>query len=150
MKDSPEALFRIPGGYGVGRAAQPLEQSADAAGGSVLVADDDPDVRTMVRMLLELDGHSVIEAKDGASAWELITRHQPAVVIADVQMPGLTGLQLCAKVKASELRGTRIIVYTAGMATREEALDAGCDAYFLKTDPLPSLRATVRRLATET
>lgn len=121
----------------------------DAAGGSVLVADDDPDVRTMVRMLLELDGHSVIEAKDGASAWDMIKVHKPAVVIADVQMPGLTGLQLCERVKAAQMIGTRIIVYTAGMATREQAVDAGCDAYFLKTDPLPSLRETVRRLAAQ-
>ena len=121
----------------------------DAAGGSVLVADDDPDVRTMVRMLLELDGHSVIEAKDGASAWDMIKVHKPAVVIADVQMPGLTGLQLCERVKAAQMIGTRIIVYTAGMVTREQAVDAGCDAYFLKTDPLPSLRETVRRLAAQ-
>lgn len=127
--------------------AQSVEPISESGGTSVLVADDDPDVRTMVRMLLELDGHSVIEAKDGASAWDMIKSHKPAVVIADVQMPGLTGLELCVKVKAAQMSRTRIIVYTAGMATREQADEAGCDAYFLKTDPLPSLRDTVRRLA---
>jgi CheY-like chemotaxis protein len=112
----------------------------------VLVADDDPDVRTMVRMLLELDGHRVIEAKDGTAAWDLILSHQPAVVVADVQMPGMTGLQLCRKVKETQVSAAiRVIVYTAGMATREESISAGCDAYFLKTDPLPTLRDTVRR-----
>jgi CheY-like chemotaxis protein len=110
----------------------------------VLVADDDPDVRTMVRMLLELDGHRVIEAKDGTSAWDLIQSHKPAVVVADVQMPGMTGLQLCRRVK-DELVSVKVIVYTAGMASREESISAGCDAYFLKTDPLPHLRDTVRR-----
>ena len=113
---------------------------------TVLVADDDPDIRAMVRMLLELDGHKVIEAKDGSSAWELIQSHRPAVVVADVQMPGLTGLQLCKRVKESELRATSIIVYTAGMASREDSLAAGCDGYFLKTDPLPQLREAVRRM----
>jgi CheY-like chemotaxis protein len=111
----------------------------------VLVADDDPDVRTMVRMLLELDGHRVIEAKDGSSAWEMIQEHRPAVVVADVQMPGLTGLQLCRKVKDSDLTVVKVIVYTAGMASREESVAAGCDGYFLKTDPLPNLRQAVRR-----
>ena len=111
----------------------------------VLIADDDPDVRTMVRMLLELDGHVVIEAKDGTSAWEMIETHGPSVVVADVQMPGLTGLQLCRKVRSSGRHGVKIIVYTAGMATRQESVEAGCDAYFLKTDPLPQLRETVRR-----
>lgn len=97
----------------------------------------------MVRMLLELDGHRVIEARDGTSAWELIQSHQPAVVVADVQMPGMSGLQLCRKVRDSH-RSTRVIVYTAGMATREDSHSAGCDGYFLKTDPLPSLRDAVR------
>ena len=96
-------------------------------------------------MLLELDGHRVLEAKDGSSAWEMIQAHNPAVVVADIQMPGLTGLQLCRKVKDSTLSATAVIVYTAGMASREESLSAGCDGYFLKTDPLPNLRDAVRR-----
>jgi len=85
----------------------------------------------MVRMLLELDGHRVIEAKDGTSAWDLIQSHKPAV-------------QLCRRVK-DELVSIRVIVYTAGMASREDSISAGCDAYFLKTDPLPNLRDAVRR-----
>ena len=113
------------------------------------MADDDPDIRTMVRMLLELDGHRVLEAKDGATAWEMIQSHSPAVVVADVQMPGLTGLQLCRKVKDSAYSAVRVIVYTAGMATREDSLGAGCDGYFLKTDPLPNLRDAVRRFYEE-
>lgn len=123
---------------------------ADEAEGAlkspVLVADDDPDVRTMVRMLLELDGHHVIEAKDGSTALDMIHTHRPSVVVADVQMPGLTGLQLCQQVRAEGLaHAPRVIVYTAGMATREDAEKAGCDGFFLKTDPLPNLRDAVRR-----
>jgi two-component system, OmpR family, response regulator len=124
-------------------------QADQAAAGDyrppVLVADDDPDIRTMVRMLLELDGHRVLEARDGTSAWEMIESHSPSVVVADVQMPGMTGLQLCRKVKDSAHSAVRIIVYTAGMASREDSMTAGCDAYFLKTDPLPNLRDAVRR-----
>ena len=110
----------------------------------VLVADDDPDIRTMVRMLLELDGHRVLEARDGSAAWEMIQSHRPSVVVADVQMPGMTGLELCRVVKDSSFNSVRIIVYTAGMATREDSMAAGCDGYFLKTDSLPSLRDAVR------
>jgi CheY-like chemotaxis protein len=129
--------------------ALPADDSAYEGTPPVLVADDDPDVRTMVRMLLELDGHRVIEAKDGAAAWDMIQAHRPAVVVADVQMPGLTGLELCRRVKESELSSVRVIVYTAGMATREESMAAGCDGYFLKTDPLPTLRQAVRRFFDE-
>ena len=112
----------------------------------VLVADDDRDVRIMLRTLLELDGHEVIEAQDGDEAWLLIVENGPLVVVADIQMPGLDGLQLCRKIRESKLSsGTKVIVYTAGMATPEDARKAGCDEYFLKTDPLPKLRDKVRQ-----
>jgi len=112
----------------------------------VIVADDDRDVRMMLRTLLELDGHEVIEAQDGDEAWLLIVENGPSVVVADIQMPGLDGLQLCRKIRESKLSsGTKVIVYTAGMATPEDARKAGCDEYFLKTDPLPKLRDKVRQ-----
>jgi CheY-like chemotaxis protein len=112
----------------------------------VVVADDDQDVRTMLRTLLELDGHEVMEARDGDEAWRLCVDCLPAVVVADIQMPGLDGLQLCRRVRQSQYSSDiKVIVYTAGMATREEAKKAGCDEYFLKTDPLPRLRDKVRQ-----
>jgi len=114
----------------------------------VLVADDDGDVRMMLRTLLELDGHEVIEASDGEEAWQLCVEYQPAVVVADIQMPRIDGLQLCRRIRESRYSpGIKIIVYTAGMATPEEAKKAGCDEYFLKTDPLPKLRDKVRQYA---
>jgi phosphoserine phosphatase RsbU/P len=117
-------------------------------GPPVIVADDDRDVRIMLRTLLELDGHEVIEAQDGDEAWLLIVENGPSVVVADIQMPGLDGLQLCRKIRESKLSsGTKVIVYTAGMATPEDARKAGCDEYFLKTDPLPKLRDKVRQYA---
>ncbi len=112
----------------------------------VIVADDDRDVRMMLRTLLELDGHEVIEAQDGDEAWALIMANGPWVVVADIQMPGIDGLQLCRKIRESKLSpDCKVIVYTAGMATPEDARKAGCDEYFLKTDPLPKLRDKVRQ-----
>ena len=115
----------------------------------VLVADDDRDVRLMLRTLLELDGHEVLEAKDGDEAWKMCADVQPSVVVADVQMPGIDGLELCRKIRQSNYSPVvKIIVYTAGMATPEQARNAGCDEYFLKTDPLPKLRDKVRQYVT--
>jgi len=112
----------------------------------VVIADDDRDVRTMLRTLLELDGHDVMEAKDGVEAWQLCVECQPSVVVADIQMPRLDGLQLCRRIRESRYSpDIKVIVYTAGMATPEEAKNAGCDEYFLKTDPLPKLRDKVRQ-----
>src|SRR6202011_4860518 len=112
----------------------------------VVVADDDPDGRMMLRTLLELDGHDVIEAKDGDEAWRLCVDTLPSVVVADIQMPGLDGRGLCRRIRQSKYSpDIKVIVYTAGMATPEEAKKAGCDEYFLKTDPLPRLRDKVRQ-----
>jgi CheY-like chemotaxis protein len=113
----------------------------------VLVADDDRDVRVMIKTLLELDGHQVFEAADGKKAWQMIARKKPQIVVADIQMPGLDGLELCRKVKADGFKDTRIIVFTAGMATEHDSRRAGCDGYFLKTDPLSRLRDAVREFA---
>lgn len=110
----------------------------------VLVADDDPSIRLMLRTLLEADGHRVIEARDGDEAWTLIQKHNPRVVVADVRMPGLSGIQLCKKVKENGHRHVKIIVWTAGMATPQEAHDAGCDHFLLKSAPIQEVRAAVR------
>src|SRR5579864_6572309 len=111
----------------------------DSSNSVVLVADDDADVRTMLRTLLELDGNEVLEAGDGRVAWRLIQEQEPPVAVVDVQMPGMDGLALCRLVRKTRL-ACRVIVYTAGMATEEQARDAGCDQYLLKTEPLPQLR----------
>src|SRR5256886_11674250 len=84
----------------------------------VLVADDDRDVRTMLRTLLELDGHEVMEAKDGEEAWRCCVDYQPAVVVADIRMPGLDGLQPCRTIPESRYSpDIKASVYTAGMPT---------------------------------
>ncbi|TMD46872.1 MAG: response regulator [Chloroflexi bacterium] len=112
----------------------------------VLVADDDQDVRDMVRTALQLDGHHVLEAPDGRTAWELIVARRPALVVADVEMPGLDGLELTALIKANGYHETKVIVFTGGMATDKEAQIAGADAYVTKSAPLSELRALVSRL----
>jgi CheY-like chemotaxis protein len=116
------------------------------AGTTVLVADDDRSVREMIRTVLELDGYKVLEAENGREAWAIIRQQRPPVVIADIQMPHLNGLELCRKVKADGFKQTKVIVYTAGMATERESESAGCDGYLLKTAPISMLRDAVRKM----
>ncbi len=112
----------------------------------VLIADDDPDIREMVGTALQLDGHHVLEAPDGQTAWGLIVARRPAMVVTDVQMPGIDGLELTALIKANGYHETKVIVFTAGMATEKQAQRAGADAYVPKSAPLSELRAAVSRL----
>jgi CheY-like chemotaxis protein len=112
----------------------------------VLVVDDDPDVRTMLRTQLEIDGYQVMEAPDGNRAWKMIQQYHPAVVIADVHMPHRSGLELCRMARAAGFKDTGFVAFTAGMASAEECRAAGFDAHFLKTDPLPLLSRMVQQL----
>ena len=116
----------------------------------VVIADDDPDIREMVRTALQLDGFHVLEASNGQTAWELILARRPVVVLADVQMPGIGGLELTARIKAHGYHETKVILFTGGMATEKQAQMAGADAYVTKSAPLSELRAAVRRLCPRT
>ena len=116
----------------------------------VVIADDDPDIREMVRTALQLDGFHVLEASNGQTAWELILARRPVVVLADVQMPGIGGLELTARIKAHGYHETKVILFTGGMATQKQAQMAGADAYVTKSAPLSELRAAVRRLCPRT
>jgi len=104
----------------------------------VLIADDDPDIREMVRTALQLDGHAVLEAPDGQTAWKLIVANRPVLVLTDVQMPGIDGLELTALIKANGYDETKVILFTGGMATEWQAQRAGADAYVTKSAPLPA------------
>ncbi len=112
----------------------------------VLIADDDPASREMLRTALQFDGYQVLEAPDGRTAWKLIAARRPALVLTDVQMPGINGLELTALIKANGYRETKVIVLTAGMATKTQAQIAGADAYVTKSAPLSELRAAVKHL----
>jgi DNA-binding response OmpR family regulator len=116
----------------------------------VVIADDDPDIREMVRTALQLDGFHVLEASNGQTAWELILARRPVVVLVDVQMPGIGGLELTARIKAHGYHETKVILFTGGMATEKQAQMAGADAYVTKSAPLSELRAAVRRLCPRT
>src|SRR6267143_112062 len=116
----------------------------------VVIADDDPDIREMVRTALQLDGFHVLEASNGQTAWELILARRPVVVLADVQMPGIGGLELTARIKAHGYHETKVIRFTGGMATEKQAQMAGAEADGTNSAPLSELRAAVRRLCPRT
>lgn len=106
-----------------------------AAGVTILVADDDQDIRELVAFKLETAGYEVVALSDGEHAWEQIRTVRPRVAILDVMMPGLSGLDVLRKVRSEEhLAATRVILLTA--RAREVDIDAGfstgADDYIVK------------------
>lgn len=113
----------------------------------LLVVDDDPTSRAMLRAVLEKHGHEVTEACDGDEAWQIMTRADaPRLVILDWMMPGLSGLELCQKVRAFETdRHAHIIMLTSLSARPNIAagLDAGANDYVAKPFDPSELRARI-------
>ena len=101
----------------------------------VLIADDEPTMRLLVRETIALDDYEVVEAEDGDEAWQLIQEHRPAVALLDVAMPGRTGLELTRAIKADpDLAGMHVILLTAKaqQADIEAGLAAGASRYLTK------------------
>jgi len=116
---------------------------------TILVADDDPDIREILMSFLSEHECEVLEAPDGASALEEILVHQPNLVILDVMMPELSGWEICKYVRSKpELSDVRILMLTAiGKSVNEATAPLfGADAYLDKPFQLDDLEATVRSL----
>lgn len=123
-----------------------MQSAGSARHAVVLVADDDHDIREMLRTMLEIEGLQVLEAATGPEAWTSVQSHRPSLVIGDVHMPGYGVINLARLVRTHGLVRTKLLAFTAGLATEAECLEAGCDGYLLKSEELARLQHTVRRM----
>jgi DNA-binding response OmpR family regulator len=109
----------------------------------VLIVDDDPAIRELLATLLGFEGWEVAVARDGKAALETADRAPPDVVLVDVLMPGLSGLEICRRLK--ERPDPPRVVMVTGMADPGDERDgraAGADAYLRKPfSPLELLEA---------
>jgi two-component system, OmpR family, response regulator MprA len=113
----------------------------------ILVVDDEPAVRDAVDRALRLDGHDVTLAEDGRAALDVIAAAPPDVLVLDLLMPYVDGLEVCRRMRAAGDR-TPVLVLTArdAIADRVRGLDAGADDYLVKPFALEELLARVRAL----
>ena len=119
--------------------------------GSILVVDDEPAMRLLVTSILGDEGHDVTAAATGEEALQLIERHHYHLIISDLKMPGMSGVDLLERVKQEDPE-TAVILLTA-FGTVEGAVEAmrkGAVHYLLKPLANPDeLRLAVRRVLAE-
>ena len=97
----------------------------------VLIVDDEPDILLMLRMSLEDEGHEVFMAPDGLAGLERLSEHHPDLVVLDVMMPGIDGVEVCRRINHDRVK---VVMLSArdDADTRERALAAGAVAYLTK------------------
>lgn len=99
---------------------------------SILVVDDEERIRRLLRMYLEKEGYDIDEAEDGETALEKATQNDYDLVLLDVMLPGIDGIEVCAKLR--QIKSTPVIMLTAkGEETnRVQGFEAGADDYVVK------------------
>src|SRR5688500_10067911 len=116
-----------------------------------LVVDDDPELRAALTRALRLDGYDVTAVSNGLKALEAVPEVKPDLLVLDLMMPYVGGLEVCRRLRAQGDR-TPILVLTARdeVGDRVAGLDAGADDYLVKPFALDELRARLRALLRRT
>ncbi len=113
-------------------------------GRRILVVEDDPRVRSLLAWRLEADGFDVAEAPDGRSALDLVPTLRPALVILDLGLPDLSGLDVLTELRSQGDMPILILTGRAGLTDRIVGLDLGADDYVVKPFSPAEVSARVR------
>lgn len=112
----------------------------------ILIADDDPQMLRALRITLGAEGYEVVTASDGAEAVSGVTRHRPDLLMLDLGMPRLDGVDVIAAVRGWSTTPILVVSGRSGAADKVEALDAGADDYVTKPFSMEELLARIRAL----
>src|SRR5512146_1611115 len=110
----------------------------------ILVVDDEPQITRVLGMSLSAQGYATRIAKDGEAALDILNNWNPDLVITDLSMPKLGGLELCRRLRTKSQVPIIVLSVKGEERTKIEALDAGADDYVTKPFSMNELLARVR------
>src|SRR5256885_2584872 len=119
------------------------------SGEPILIVDDNATNMKLVRILLASEGYDVRTAADAEEALNVLKEFSPRLILMDIQLPGIDGLELTRRLKADPATADVLIVALTAYAMKgdeEKARAAGCDGYLVKPIDTRTLAATVRGL----
>ncbi len=117
---------------------------------TVLVVEDNDINMRLFHDVLETRGYTILQAKDGMEGWRMAREHRPDLILMDIRLPDVSGLEVTKWLKDDEtLKSIPVIAVTAFAREGDEErfLKGGCDAYIDKPISIPSFLQTVERLA---
>ena len=112
--------------------------------GKILVVDDDPQIRRVMKATLVGHSYEVIEARTGEDALEILPKESPNLILLDMNMPGMGGIETCRAIRAGS--DTPVIILSVRNTEKDKvaALDAGADDYVTKPFGIEELLARIR------
>jgi len=113
----------------------------------ILVVDDDLELLGLVSYALRQAGYMVVEASDGAAAVAAFEREEPSLAILDVNLPRLSGLEVCRKIRAASQIPVMMLTVRSAEEDQVQALDLGADDYLTKPFSHRELLARIRAVA---
>lgn len=116
----------------------------------ILAVDDDRELRGLISFALRQAGYFVIEAADGSEALSAFDREQPDLVILDVNLPGMSGFEICRRIREQAATPIMMLTVRSGEEDEVKGLDLGADDYLTKPFSPRTLLARVRALLRRT
>ncbi len=113
---------------------------------SILIVEDERNLSNLIRRNLEEDGHGVFQVFDGPSAVEVVAAQEPDLVILDVMLPGMDGLQVCRSLRQTSIVPILMLTARAEEIDRVLGLEVGADDYLTKPFSMRELKARVRAI----
>ena len=119
----------------------------------ILVVEDEPEIRILVKTILEKAGYSVVEAEDGEAALRLVNEEEPDLVLLDVMIPGIEGWEVCRRIRENEATRRLPIIMVTVRTTDEDiqrSVECGANAHINKPFDQRELLDTIKKLLGET
>ena len=116
----------------------------------ILVAEDDPHILRVICLWLTRQGHEVLEARNGLSAWEVVQQSQPEILITDINMPGMSGLELLGQIKQNYKTPPPVVMMITAYGDDENyntAKDLGADDFLTKPVEFNLLKEKLKEIA---
>lgn len=113
---------------------------------TVMIVEDDEGIRDLMRLFLLKKGYGVLQAEGGLQALELLEKEKPDLILLDVEMPGMNGLEVCEKIRLKTTLPILFVSYRKELVYKIQGLEAGGDDYITKPFDFKELEARIRAI----
>ena len=111
---------------------------------TVLIVEDEDGIRELMRLFLVKKGYEILEAEDGFEALDVLSKENPDLILLDIEMPGMSGLELCEKIRVRTKTPILFVSYRKELAYKIQGLEVGGDDYITKPFDFTELEARVK------